>query len=41
MRTAKIGPDVRLEGVKQPTFRDATTGFPRNDVLGTSTEIPY
>ena len=26
---------------KQPTFHDATTGFPRNDVWETSAEIPY
>ena len=26
---------------KQLTFREATTGFPRNDVWGTSAEIPY
>ena len=27
--------------ITQPTFRDASTGFPRNDVWETSTEIPY
>ena len=26
---------------KQPTFRDATTDFPRNDVWQTSAEIPF
>ena len=26
---------------KQPTFRDAPTGFPPNDVCGTTAEIPY
>ena len=27
--------------IKQPTFGDATTGFPANDVWATSPEIPY
>ena len=31
----------RLPWEKKPTFWDATTGFPRNDVWKTSAEIPY
>ena len=32
--------DDKITLRKQPTFRDATTGFPRNEVWGTSAEIP-
>ena len=35
----KRGLNVNMR--KQPTFCDATTGFPRNDVWETSAEIPY
>ena len=33
--------DQQSTSRKQPIFRDATTGFPPNDVWETSAEIPY